>query len=146
MVSLVLAGCSAEQAIEQAIEPAVEPAVDQPAAAEPEVSTEFASEPEAAGTATANGSPPGTFEVTSADGSVAISVVNGDATYTLSTADATLLAEGTWAVTDGNTCFSPTTEGVEAICFTDTAPAADGSFTGTPDMGEPVTVRPVPAN
>ena len=43
---------------------------------------------------------------------------------------------------DGKTCFDP--EGVEAaMCYTETAPAGDGSFTATPDEGEPVTVKPV---
>ena len=82
-------------------------------------------ETEAPALTAANGSPAGTYEVTAADG--------------------TVLAEGTWAVTDGKTCFTPTTEGVEAMCYTETAPAADGSFTATPDSGEPVTVRPAAA-
>ncbi len=134
VASLVLAGCSGEQAV---VEPEVTAEVA-PEVAEPEPV-------EAPVMLTANGSPPGTYEVISADGSVAISVLNGDGTYILSTADGTLIAEGTWAVTDGKQCFSPTTEGAEAMCYTDTAPAADGSFTGTPDVGDPVTVRPVPA-
>lgn len=127
IVPLVLAGCSRGPAEEA---PAEEPA---------------AVEVEAIGMVTANGSQPGTYEVTNADGTIGTSVLNADGTYTDTAADGTLQAEGTWAVTDGKTCFSPTTEGVEAMCFTETAPADDGSFTATPEEGEAVTVRPVVA-
>lgn len=124
IVPLVLAGCTSESA--EVTE------VENPAVVEAEV--------------TANGTQPGTYEVTNADGVVVeSSVLNADGTYIDSAADGTVLAEGTWAVTDGKTCFSPTTEGVEAMCFTLTTPAEDGSFTATPDEGEPVTVRPAAA-
>lgn len=116
-----LAGCS-----EAAPDPAPEPVAEETAAA-PTV---------------ANGTATGTFEVTAADGAVMTAVINPDGTYSDTAADGTLVAEGTWAVVDGKTCFTPTTEGAEAMCFTETAPAADGSFIATPDKGEPVTVRP----
>jgi hypothetical protein len=70
------------------------------------------------------------------------STLNADGSYTDTAADGTVQAEGTWAVTDGKTYFSPTTEGVETMCFTESEVAEDGSFTATPDEGEPVTVRP----
>lgn len=104
-----------------------------------------AAEAEAPVVTVANGSPPGTYLATGADGTVMTTVINADGTYTDTNADGVLVAEGTWAVTDGKTCFTPTTEGVEPMCFTETAPAEDGSFTATPDSGDPVTVRPAPA-
>lgn len=125
IVPLVLASCSNEQTEGT---PANEPAT-------------FESEPESM--VTANGSKPGTYEVTGSDGTVSRTALNADGTYTDTAADGTVVAEGTWTVTDGKTCFAPSTEGVEAMCFTETAPAEDGSFTATPDEGEPVTVRPL---
>ena len=121
----ILAACSSE--------PAEEPAAEETAAAEVPAPT------------AANGSPAGAYEATAADGSVTTTTLNADGTYTDTDAKGATVAEGTWAVTDGKTCFSPTTEGVEAMCYTETAPAADGSFTATPDKGEPVTVRPAAA-
>ncbi len=127
LVPLVLAGCSKEP-VEEA--PAEEPA---------------AIEAESMGMVTANGSQPGTYEATAADGTVTTAVLNADGTYTDLAADGSVLEEGTWAVVDGKTCFTPTTEGAEAMCFVESAPAADGSFTVTPDEGDPLTVRPVAA-
>ncbi len=89
---------------------------------------------------------PGKYDVFMADGSPGGStVLNADGTYTDSDADGSLVAEGSWAMVDGKTCFTPTTEGQEAMCFTESARAADGSFTATPDKGEPVTVKPAAA-
>lgn len=99
-------------------------------------------EAEAAAPTVANGSPPGTYEATAADGSVMTTVINADGTYSDTAADGTLVAEGTWAVVDGKTCFTPTTEGQVPMCFAESAPADDGSFIATPDSGDPVTVRP----
>jgi hypothetical protein len=119
----ILAACSSE--------PAEEPAIEE--VAEAPIPT------------AANGSPPGTYEVTAADGTVTTSTLNADGTYEDTAADGSVLAEGTWAVTDGKTCFTPITEGADAMCYTETAPGADGSFTATPDEGDPVTVRPAGA-
>ena len=122
---LVLAAC------------AQEPAEDTTAVEEP-----VAAEPEAPAMVSANGSGPGTYEVTAADGTVTTAVLNADGTYTDMDADGAVTAEGSWAVVDGKTCFTPTTEGMEAMCFTESAIAADGSFTATADDGTVVTVRP----
>ena len=89
---------------------------------------------------TANGTTPGTFEVTAADGTKGKTVLNADGTYTDSDASGKETAQGAWSVTDGKTCFDP--EGDEGpTCWTETAPAADGSFTATSDKGEVVTVK-----
>jgi hypothetical protein len=96
----------------------------------------------AAAPVTANGSPAGVYDATAKDGTVTVSTLNADGSYTDADASGKVTAEGTWAVTDGKTCFTPTTEGVEAMCYTEAAPGADGSFTATPDKGDPVTVKP----
>ena len=93
----------------------------------------------------ANGSPPGTYEATAADGTVVTTVINADGTYSDSASDGTVLAEGNWAVVDGKTCFTPSGEGSATMCFTESEPAEDGSFIATPDEGDPVTVRPAAA-
>ena len=113
--------------------------------AEQNEETAVPTEVEAAEPTVANGSPPGTYEATAADGSVVTTVINADGTYSDTAADGTLVAEGTWAVVDGKTCFTATTEGQEPMCLTETAPAEDGSFIATPDAGDPVTVRPAAA-
>ena len=118
----ILAACSSE--------PAEEPVADETVAAE------------APAMVTANGSPPGVYEATAADGTVTIATLNADGTYTDTDDAGATVAEGTWAVTDGKMCFSPTTEGVAPMCYTESPPAEDGSFTATPDEGDPVTVRP----
>ncbi len=112
--------------------PKEEPAAEETAAAEPAAAT------------TANGSVAGTYMVTGPDGSEATSVLNADGTYTDTGADGTV-AEGTWAVVDGKTCFTGKEEGAKPVCWTEAAPGEDGSFTATSDTGETVTVRPAPA-
>lgn len=100
---------------------------------------------EAAPTLTAaNGSPPGMYEVTAADGTVTRSELRADGTYTDFAADGGEDVTGTWSVVDGKTCFDPDGDD-PATCYTETAPGADGSFTATPDEGEAVTVKPVTA-
>ncbi|MCB2066774.1 MAG: hypothetical protein KDE15_09070 [Erythrobacter sp.] len=119
---LALAACSSE--------PAEEAAPAEPAATETAAPT------------VANGTAAGTFTVTAADGTVSTTTTNADWTYSDMAADGSLIEEGTWAVTDGKTCFTPTTEGREAMCWTESAPGPDGSFTATSDGGEVVTVAP----
>jgi hypothetical protein len=96
----------------------------------------------AKGLVTANGSKPGTYEVKHADGTVTRTILNADSTYRDLTATGKIAAEGKWSVTGGKTCFAPTTKGAEAMCFKETPPAKDGSFTATPDKGEAVMVKP----
>ncbi|UIP05671.1 hypothetical protein LY632_08080 [Erythrobacter sp. SDW2] len=108
----------------------------------PAPAPEPAAEETAAAPAVANGSGPGTYEVTGEDGSVGTSIINADGTYSDLDADGKVVAEGTWAVKDGKTCFTPKAEGAEEECYTESAPAADGSFTATSDKGGSVTVKP----
>lgn len=95
---------------------------------------------------TANGTvAPMRANVSSADGPQGISTLNADGTYQDLDADGEVVAEGTWAVTDGKTCFTPTTEGAEGECWTEGEAAEDGSFTATSDAGNEVTVAPIAA-
>lgn len=104
--------------------------------------TEEAPVEEAAPVTVANGTPPGVFDVTAADGSTMVATINADGTYVDTGSDGAVIEEGTWEVKDGKTCFSPTTEGAKPMCWTETEPGEDGSFTATPDEGDPVTVKP----
>lgn len=125
LAPLLLAGCSSE--------PAEDVSADEAAMADTADS----------GMVTMNGSTPGTYQVTDSEGTVTTTVLNADGTYSDTAADGSLLAEGTWAVTDNKTCFTPTTEGVEPMCYTESIPGADGSFAATPEEGEAVQVKPV---
>jgi len=115
------------------------PAPSEPAAEETVAATETAAAP-----GTANGSAAGTYTVVAADGTTGTSVLNADGTYTDTGADGKV-AEGTWAMVDGKTCFTGKEEGAKPVCWTESAPGADGSFTATSDSGETVTVKPAPA-
>jgi len=116
---LVLAACSTEQ-----------PEVTEPE----EVAEDFV---------TANGSPPGVYEFTGADGSVSLITVNADGSFSQMTPDGEYGATGTLEVVEGRTCARLETTGAEPLCYTESEPAEDGSFTTTPDGGEPIAVRPI---
>jgi len=97
--------------------------------------------PTPAAMVTANGSTPGTYEVTMKDGTKSKAVLNADGTY-VDTDPKGKETKGTWNVTGGKTCFDP--EGNEGpSCYSETPVGADGSFTATPDKGDPVTVKKV---
>lgn len=82
----------------------------------------------------------GTFEVTNADGSKMTSVVSSDRSYT-DAIRGEVVEWGTWEIKDGKTCFTPQTEGKKPNCYTSGTPAEDGSYTATPDEGDPVKIR-----
>lgn len=82
----------------------------------------------------------GTFEVTNADGSKMTSVVSSDRSYT-DAIRGEVVEWGTWEIKDGKTCFTPQTEGKKPNCYTSGKPAEDGSYTATPDEGDPVKIR-----
>ena len=81
----------------------------------------------------------GTYDVKMADGTMGKTVINADGTYVDTDKDGKEV-RGTFARKDGKDCFDP--EGDEAeMCWTVTAPGADGSFTATaPDGKTTVTV------
>ncbi len=108
-------------------------------AATADANADLTATPAAAGV-TANGSTPGTYDVTAKDGTKSQTTLLADGTYVDTDAAGKETAKGTWVVTEGKTCFDP--EGDEAaMCFTETAPGPDGTFTATPDKGDPVTVK-----
>lgn len=115
-------------------------------AQEAEVEYADTEEAEVAEVTTANGTiTPMTGEVSNAEGSQGLSTLNADGSYQDFDSEGGVVAEGSWAVVDGKTCFTPSTEGVEAQCWTESEPAEDGSFTATSDAGEEVTVTPIAA-
>ncbi|MHA6333065.1 hypothetical protein ACXYL9_05220 [Qipengyuania sp. CAU 1752] len=101
---------------------------------------------EPAAMTTANGTAPGTYTVSNEEGPAGNSILNADGTYQDLGPDGTIVAEGSWEVVDGKTCFTPTTEGVERMCWTESEPDENGTFTATSDAGETVTVTPAMAD
>lgn len=97
---------------------------------------------EASAMTSANGSAAGTFDVVDDEGTPTVSILNDDGTYQDLDAEGAVLAEGTWEVVDGKTCFTASEEGAEAMCWSESEPGEDGSFTATSDAGDEVTVTP----
>jgi hypothetical protein len=95
--------------------------------------------PTPAAMVTANGSPPGTYDVTAKNGTTSHTVLNPDGTYT-DDAGGKKPVHGTWKVTGGKTCFDPDGD-AGPTCFAETPVGADGTFTATSDKGEVVTVK-----
>ncbi|AKM07385.1 hypothetical protein [Pelagerythrobacter marensis] len=79
----------------------------------------------------------GDYSVTWADGSVTTTRINADGTFA-DTADGAETSRGTWEIRDNRTCFTP--EGGAELCWTDSAPAEDGSWVATAEDGTTVTV------
>ena len=85
----------------------------------------------------------GTFDYAAEDGSVSGQVVmNEDGTFT-DTEDNGTVRTGTWSADGGRTCFTESTEGATEVCWTDSEPAEDGTFTSTSPEGLVVKVTPV---
>ncbi|USA38304.1 hypothetical protein [Pelagerythrobacter marinus] len=79
----------------------------------------------------------GDYEVTWADGTVTTTTINADGTY-VDTMDGEETARGSWVVRDDRNCLTP--EGGAELCWTDSPPAEDGSWTATAEDGTTVTV------
>ena len=87
------------------------------------------------------GPPPGVYVVTDAAGKTFdTTTINADGSYASDMADGHRVA-GIVKMIDGKTCFDPSGK-AEAECYTDSAIAADGSFTATDAKGAVLTVRP----
>lgn len=84
---------------------------------------------------------PGTYEVTYADGTVGTVTTTAEGTF--SGTQGGVESSGTMARMDDKTCFDTDGDEEGAVCWTDSAPAEDGSWTATSDAGEIVTVKPV---
>jgi hypothetical protein len=98
--------------------------------------TQAAAEPAAAAGPHSNAAP-GTYTQVKADGSMVITHLEADGTYTDWVAGA-MTETGKWAVKNNKTCFTPA-DGKER-CGADGPIGADGSYTVTPDEGSPYTV------
>ena len=84
---------------------------------------------------------PGTYVVTEAKGKADFTI-NADGTYTA--VDAAGKTEtGTFVMKGAKGCFTP--KGAAEMCYTNSAPGADGSWTGTGDDGSKATVTKKPA-
>jgi len=81
---------------------------------------------------------PGTYNVAWDDGTTSVFTLNEDGSYA-STRDGES-EEGTSAIVDGKICFSPSVEGAETDCWSNSEVAADGSFTSVSDDGQTVTL------
>ena len=83
----------------------------------------------------------GVYEVTDAAGKkLGTSTINADGSFADDMVGAKRVA-GIVKMIDGKTCFDPSGK-AEAECYTDSAIAADGSFTATDAKGAMLTVRP----
>ena len=81
---------------------------------------------------------PGTFVMTGADGTMTTVFLKDDGTYTNWVAGE-MKEAGKWAIEDNKTCFHP--DKGEARCGSDGPVGEDGSYTVTPDAGEPYEMR-----
>ena len=100
----------------------------------------MAPEPVAAdATADWTGFEPGSYTVTDGDGNASDYVLNADDTFTM-TDSAGTETTGTLAMRDGKGFFTPA--GGEELCWTNSQPGADGSWTATADDGTTATVMP----
>lgn len=82
----------------------------------------------------------GTYDVTNPDGSKGTTTLNADGTYTDADAAGKVIAKGKYAIKDGKTCFAA--DGGKEDCYTESARAADGSFTATDAKGAVTKVAP----
>jgi hypothetical protein len=104
------------------------------------LATAAADEPEPQPTSLAS---PGTYSVTEIDGTKVTSVFAADHTYS-NTVHGLKTEAGSWSIVGGRTCLTPS-EGADAVarCYTDSAPGRDGTFTATPDVGDPITIKKI---
>ena len=110
-----------------------DPAAEETAAAEAPAA-EVAAAPGVAAT-------PGSYDVTGPDGTKLVATLMADGTYVDRDAAGKVLEKGKWATRDGKTCFDDEGDKAE-VCYTDSAPAADGSFTATEADGKVTQVKP----
>ena len=110
-----------------------EPAAEETAAAEATAAA-VAAAPAAAPT-------PGSYDVTGPDGTKLVATLMADGTYVDRDEAGKVLEKGKWAAKGGKTCFDDEGDKAE-VCYTDSAPAADGSFTATEADGKVTQVRP----
>lgn len=87
-------------------------------------------------------SAPGDYMVTSSDGKPGgMTTINADGSYK-DTPPKGLPVAGLVTYKNNKICFDPSGPKEGPECWTETAPAADGSFTATSDKGVTVSVKP----
>ena len=84
---------------------------------------------------------PGSYDVTGPDGTKLVATLMADGTYVDRDEAGKVLEKGKWAAKGGKTCFDDEGDKAE-VCYTDSAPAADGSFTATEADGKVTQVKP----
>lgn len=114
-----------------------EPAPEATATADASMPMDVNAGPTAAAVAMA---PAGSYDVTNPDGTTGTTTLMADGTYVDRDAKDKTVAKGTWAMKDGKRCFVP--EGKPEECYTESAQAADGSFTATGADGKITKVKP----
>ena len=82
----------------------------------------------------------GSFDVTGPDGTKTVTTTMADGTYVERDANDKVIAKGKSAVKGDKMCFMP--EGKPEECYTETAVAADGSFTATGADGKTSMIKP----
>ena len=112
-----------------------EPAPDAMASADSAMPMDAGATPAAAMITT-----PGSYDVTNPDGTKIVSTLMAGGTYVDRDAKDKVVEKGAWADKDGKVCFTP--ESKPEMCFTSSAPAADGSFTSTGPDGKVAQVKP----
>ena len=110
-----------------------------------DTATEAAATESAMATAAATVTPvasatPGVYDVTYPDGSKSMDALMDDGTYVSRDPSGKVVDKGAWAIKDGKTCFTP--EGKAEECYTESARAADGSFSATGADGKVTQVKP----
>ena len=83
---------------------------------------------------------PGVYDYTSPDGSKGVTTIVPGGTFVDRDTAGKVTDKGKVAMKDGKTCF--TGENGKENCYTDSAPAADGSFTSTHADGKVTQVMP----
>lgn len=82
----------------------------------------------------------GSYDVTGPDGTKTVTTTMADGTYVERDAKDKVIAKGKSAVKGDKMCFMP--EGKPEECYTETAVAADGSFTATGADGKVSQIKP----
>jgi hypothetical protein len=85
----------------------------------------------------------GRWDVSAADGTKFISMLNADGTYQDTAADGSAMEKGAWEDRpDGRTCFDSEGEEDPVVCFTVGEAQADGTMIATPDDDSgPLTIK-----
>ncbi|AKH41693.1 hypothetical protein FHS61_002183 [Altererythrobacter atlanticus] len=82
----------------------------------------------------------GSYEIVTDDGTIS-SFLAEDGSY-IESMDGDIVSMGSWREEGGKTCFDPTTD-EPPMCYTIGDIGDDGTFTATPDEGDPITVKKV---